>query len=325
MASTSGPTNPPGPARAATAGELAPRLTLAGAGQANLAHLLLARSLIQRGGFEQALEQLNAALAENPELAAGHFLKGLIYLRRAEFPAARDELRLAVRLDATEVDPWLTLAFVHWELEEFEQGLAAVEGALRADPQQGQAYWLRGGLLSSQGQSAEAIAAYRQAVQINPRLSIAWLKLAPLLLKTGATEEAIQHVILAQRLEPTNPNSRMALGDLLRHLGRHQEAIKEYKAAADLRPLHGAPQSKLGETYREMGLTTDAIAAFQVSVRLDPKNVSGFMNLGEIFMEQHSYDAAVAMFQAAADVDPRFPEAKAWLEQAQHLAGRGGV
>ena len=296
--------------------EGAPRLKLTSLELPSSAHLVLAKSLFQKGRHSQALTELDAALAENSERGAAHFLKGMILARRSDFAGAAKSLAFAVRLEPTEATYWTALAAVRLELGQYNPALAAVEESLKRDPKQPNAHFLRGNIFAALKRRDDAIAAYRNALSFNPQFTNARYKLGYLLAQAGRTDEAIQETIIAHRFNPMNMNSRVSLGDMLRKLGKYDAALREYKAAADLPPGQATPYSKLGETYFELGQIMEAMTCFRTAIRLDPKAVWCHIHLGRIYLEQQRYGEAEEMFRAAAKIDPNLPVAAELLKEA---------
>ena len=286
-------------------------------GRSNTAHLALAKSLFERGRHGQALVEIDAVLRDDPELATGHLLKGLILARLADYAAAQPYLETAVRLDETAIGGWLALAFVRMESGAPDAALRAADRALAASPHHAGAHLMRANILAAQRQTETAIEAYRLAIEHNPQATMAYYKLSSLLASLGREQEALDALLLALRLNPLNAQYRLALGDLLRTRGELHEAVDEYKAAAQLQPDKGEAYERIGVAFRELGYTSEALGAFRLAVRRDPRRVHSFVHIARLYIETGRPAEAVRMAEAALRVDPRFTDAQQVLAEAQ--------
>lgn len=292
-------------------------LKLRSAGRTAVGHLNAAKGLFQSGRFDAALTEIDAALAINPEVALAHFVRGLIYARRAEYEQAEDALELAVRLDATDASQWIALAYVQYEQGSHSAALASVDQGLAADPKHARGHLLRSNTLEALERRDEALAACREAVKYDPLLGPARCRLASLLSQAGKADEGIEHALVAGRINPADMNARVATGDLLRELGRLEEAIVEFRAAADLFPNRSPPKARLGDVYLQQGLTVDAQIMYRAAIQVDSKQVHCMVELGKTFLEQGSLNEAAELFRAALEIDDRLQEATDLLAQCE--------
>jgi tetratricopeptide (TPR) repeat protein len=264
-----------------------------------------------------ALRELDKALQLNPELSVGYFVRGLVSLKRADLKDARESLLIAVRLQDDLFQAWMALSHVERELGDLGAALAAVERAIKHDPQHPAAHLTRAGVLQELGRTLEAASAYKLATRLNPLSKFAHFKLGSILVELGNTDEAEQQILKAHRLHPLDRASRIALGDLRLARGELDAAITDYKAAIDLDPAKAASvQGKLGEAYYRASLIQEAEVSLKTAIRRDPKQVPSILLLGRIYLQLGHAEEAVSLFESAVEIDSRYPEAQQLLEQA---------
>ncbi len=292
-------------------------LELASLSRTAAGHLLLAKQLFDCGRYVESLEQLAALLNDDPQLAFGHFVKGLVLARLADYHGAATALERALQLDERLTVAWNALAQVHAELGEIPRALWAVGQSLAVDDAQPAMHLLAGSLSDWLQEPRQSADSYRAAFRYNPQLAVAHLKLARQLQREARTHEAVEHVIAAARLNPLTSAGRVALGDLLRSLGDTAAAAEEYRAATQLaRPNDALPLARLAETLFHAGEVDQAVATFQAAVARDPKQLFCLLRLGRICMDQARYADAAELFRAAVAVDPHFPESQTLLDAA---------
>jgi tetratricopeptide (TPR) repeat protein len=303
-----------------------PAPTIRSASQTTLGHLLLAKQLIKKGDYLLAINELDKALALNPELSLAYYLRGVILARQARLTDARQSLLTAVRLQDDLFQAWLALAFVEREFGKLDEALAAVEQAVRGNPKNSTAHVFRGSILHSLQRKADAAAAYREAIRLSPNSRIAHYKLGSILVELGHEEEAEQQILTALRLNPTDHASRLALGDLYLARGEAERAIDSYKNAIELAPKKAdVTHAKLAEVYYRADRFQEAMVSLKLALRLNPKHVDSLLLLGRIFLRLKQPVEALNAFEAAVEIDKHFPEALRLRDEARAaVSGRDG-
>ncbi|HEY8535975.1 MAG TPA: tetratricopeptide repeat protein, partial [Vicinamibacterales bacterium] len=173
---------------------------LAGQGYAALA----------RNDEQRALSQFDAALANDPNLAAAYVGRGQALLRLGQ---AADALESFER--ARTADPRLDLA-------------ARIE-TLRfrvLDDLIGQARQL-----ASRGDIEGATAAYTRALRASPQSAVLYRELAALERRAGRQQEARAHLEAALNLDPADRQTHVMLGELQEAEGDLEAALASYVAA----------------------------------------------------------------------------------------------
>lgn len=297
-------------------------------GRTATAHLALAERLIKGGHDQQALAEVDAALADNPELALAHFSRGVLLVKFGDLAAAAESLRYAIRLDDTLVKAYLMLAHVHLELDESDDALEAVDTALALDTDdaremRARTHLARGNVLSELKRDEDAIASYRKALERDPQLQMARYKLGCLLAAAGRHVEAIEQVLRAQRMNPLQPMTRLSLGDSLVAQGDFEAAEAEYREVIAMAPWMGEAHERMADLYLARGLDAEATKSLQLALKTEPKLFDCHVKLGRIYMKVGNFDQACEEFQAAVNLDPLLPEVTEMLAQAQAVRGYG--
>jgi len=101
----------------------------------------------------------------------------------------------------------------------FEDALPLIEQVLALDPENYEAYVVRGIALAQSNQPEEATAAFRKSIEINPNITKTHYNLAVHLDGLGRTNEALTHARRALEIDPSHDNSQSLLRKLERDLG----------------------------------------------------------------------------------------------------------
>lgn len=169
------------------------------------------------GKYHLNLEQYDAALAEfqaaaeaDPKLPFVHFNLGLTYLKKQDYPRARDEF-----LKDAAVEPDLALDY----------------------DELGDVNWLM-------QDDKDAETSYREALRRDTRLVNSHLGLAKIYQRQQKFAPALVEINAAVKLDPARTDIHYVRGQLLLHMGRKEEAKKEMEMAVNIDNQHRAAREK---------------------------------------------------------------------------------
>ncbi|MFG0256307.1 MAG: tetratricopeptide repeat protein [Phycisphaerales bacterium JB043] len=228
----------------------------------------LAKTLTEQGRFEDALHELELAIAENPTLTVAHLQAGEIYKLAGNFDAAETSFRRAAYLQPDSIDTQYNLGLI----------------------------------LQLNRDAAGAARAYNHALAIDPYHFESNLNIATTYLQLDQPLQALPFARRAVALDDTHGPARANLGATLASLGRHAEAISEYQAAAErmdlTSPLLLNLADSLGKTqrYREMATTLERL------VEIDP-TPQAFERLGYARFKLEQFNEAIDSFRRSLSLD----------------------
>jgi tetratricopeptide (TPR) repeat protein len=191
---------------------------------------------------------------------------------------------VALDPELADAHAWLGGALLN--LGHVDEAIAAVNEAVRLEPENGQAYQALGrAYWAGKGDFAAAIPAFRKAIELNPEAGYSYLQLGLLLAWEGKYEEAEaicrravelqdQYISGNAGLQVVGANAR--LGYVFYLQGRYEEAIREYErglafvASSD----HALKERtsieitmKIGAAYLRMGRAEEAARFFDRALK----------------------------------------------------------
>jgi len=143
-------------------------------------YLLLAKSYMELGENEQAMDKINAALAFDPKYAEAHYVRGQLYRKAGDLVSAAWDFRAALdeapdnpeaqaAVDSLgSYDNWYGKAAKAWGSHDTSAALDAVRIARSITPGSYDAAMLNGQILESTGDSKDAVDAYTIALKAKP-------------------------------------------------------------------------------------------------------------------------------------------------------------
>lgn len=267
------------------------------------ARLHLAEVLYQRGQNEQALQVLDELLAESPEHAEAHLLRGFVLgdmgRHEAALVAARTAARLDPRLETVQGDLLLDGS----AQEPVAQAVMQVEGdGALARHGLGLAFRQR-------GYFREARREFERALEQGEDAQLVQHALAELDLLDGLSDEARQRY---DRLLNGAESARLwnEHGVALHQGGNVEAAAESYRRALRIDPRHALAYNNLGVALADRGDAQAAREALLRATELDPTLVLARVNLARwAVLHGEAYEALTLLREVVA-FHPR--EADAW-------------
>ena len=163
-------------------------------------HLLMGKAHLNRGEYDDALKELEAAAQADPKLPFVHFNLGLAYIHRQDYDRARDEFHKDIAIE----------------------------------PDVPFAYEQLGNVESTVGNEDEAAKNYRKALTLDPRSIVSLMGLAKIEEHQRHYAAALSELDQVIRLDSSHASARYLRGQVLVRMGREKEGREELAAATKM-------------------------------------------------------------------------------------------
>jgi tetratricopeptide (TPR) repeat protein len=163
-------------------------------------HLLMGKAHLNRGEFDDAIKDLDAAAKADPKLTFVHFNLGLAYLKKQDTERARAE---------------------------FLKDIAS-------NPESPFAYEQLGDLEANAGNDEEAVKNYRSALKFSPQLLVARMGIAKIEERRKRYAQALQELDEVIRIDAGDAPAHYLRGQVLVRMGSDKEGRDELAAAAKM-------------------------------------------------------------------------------------------
>ncbi len=269
------------------------------------------------GSEEKAVEQYEAAIADDPDyysayeglalihlshdetqqalelyqglLARGvihesdyHFFLGSLRYVEGDLQEAANEFAVAVRMDSDNAEFRLQLGDAYRALGRYDEAMEQYEEVTRLDPSYVGAYSRRATIYRAEGLLDDAVGEYQMALQLRPENPLYHAMLADTYRYQGLLEEAVLAAEEAVRLEEGEAAYHVLLGEVYLALERLPQAIAEFEIGVQLAPEVAPYYLDLGDAYRLAGREEEAVGAYERVLELDPGNETASESLEEL-------------------------------------------
>jgi tetratricopeptide (TPR) repeat protein len=248
--------------------------------------------------FQQnALEELNKAIAKDPHLPGAHYALAAVLLASSEgvkTAEAESELRKEIVVSPKQALAWAALGHIEQSEHKYPDAERDLKHAVELDPNSTDAYFYLGQLYFETDKPQEAEAALRKTIAL--------------------TRDVSRNRYQVQK-------AHYILGRLLMQAGRVDEAHKEMQVSAELtkqslmqdrdrladylsEPKEEKPESEMGQLTTQTPTEQEErqITAFEKQTA--PALADSYNNLGAIAAGSKDFNAALTYFHRAAEWNP---------------------
>jgi tetratricopeptide (TPR) repeat protein len=277
--------------------------------------------------FAEALKQLDAIDARQPDLAASKNLRGVILMRQGNYDQAQAALQDASRIDPKFWNARFNMAEIPFLKKDwaearnrFEQLLSSGESDLAKEASQLIQYKiLLTYLLEGKDNMVDSIQAKLELSPDTPAVN--YVKAAVALQKKNQ-KEAKDWISAAEKnfspqLNKLFVESLYEVGWLEKPVGEARPSLPLMTAAERSEKTKATARAKFEQAQqalRQRDLAT-ALKLVDEADQADPNQAATINLRGEILMQQEQFDQAEAAFKKAAKLDPKLREAQYNLAQ----------
>jgi tetratricopeptide (TPR) repeat protein len=277
--------------------------------------------------FSEALKQLDAIDARQPDLAASKNLRGVILMRQGNYDQAEAALQEAARIDPKFWNAGFNLAEIPFLKKDwpearkrFEQLLSTGGPDLAKDSSQLIQYKiLLTYLMEGKGNMVDSILAKLELSPDTP--AVDYVKAAVALQQKNQNEAKDWTSAAGKNFSPQLnklfAESLYEIGLLERPAGEGRPSLPLKTAAERSQETKVLARSKFEQSqqaFRQRDFVT-ALKLMDQADQADPNQPATLNLRGEILMQQQQFDQAEAAFKKAAKLDPKFREAQYNLAQ----------
>lgn len=236
-----------------------------------------AATRLANGSVDEAVKELDAALAKNPNDSDALALKAAVAVAANRVDEAATTAQKAIAANPKSAAAQVALSYAQQAKFDLEGARASLEKAVALEPGDALAWARLAEIRSSLGRQDAGLAAAHKAVELDPNLARTQSVLGFAYLtevKTGEAEAAFKKAI---ELDGSDPLPRLGLGLARIRDGKLAEGSKEIEAAVALDPGQSLLRSYLGKAYFEQKRDTLVAREYDLAKKNDPKDPTPYL------------------------------------------------
>ena len=282
-----------------------------------------ARRLSQQGKFDQAVGQLEALAAKQPELKGVSRELGIAYYKKGDYLKAAEHLRKAREEDPNDNEAIQLLGLSYYLAGRPAEAIPLLEKVQTWYPSANvDAAYILGICYIQTKDYARARKAFAKMFDVPADSAASYLFTGRMLLRQDYGPIAEANAQKAVALDPKLPLAHQLLGELYLYESKIPEAIAEFQKELEVNPGYAAAYYKLADAYSRVQKFDDAERLLQRSIWLDATSTGPYILLGKVLAKKGETELAVRALQRALAMDPNNPMPHHLLGQAYRELGR---
>ena len=201
--------------------------------QKGLYYQIKGNILAKSGKIEQALEMLNLAIKNNPNLYQSQTLLGHLFYALGNGKEAKKHFKMALKIKDEEAEAIVGLAKIYIDDGYINKGIGLLSKVEKREPNRSSVQMMLGQAMLEQERFDFAQKYFEKVLEVHPDFGLAKLYLGLCLLKTGDPRIAEEYIYSFNRDNPNNKEGIAAIGLLMFHYNCYQETVEYLKTAID--------------------------------------------------------------------------------------------
>ncbi len=210
---------------------------------------------------------------------------------------ALEDLSAAVKEDPKSELPWLALGNFYMKKSDYMRALENYERAEQIAPKDPVAYDDRGAALVFLRRNEEAVAAFSRALALDRADTSALSNRATVYLRSDRPDLAIADLTEVIRAEPANAKAFYSRGTAHERANELDKAVEDYRSAARLEPSFIPAYEALGEALAKKDPHA-ALVELNEAIRRDPQSPA-LRSRAILYLSLRQYEPALRDFDAA--------------------------
>ncbi len=287
------------------------------------ASLTAIQRLAGTGRGEQALQELDALAAAQPNLAGLERTRGLALYDLGRLREADGAFAKALAQDPKDIESGQMRGLTLFRLGRPADAIPLLEGDHGAGVQQkADPTYVLALCYTDTRRYDDARRAFAQQYGLLPESAAAYLLGARMLLRREYLPVAQRFATQAVTLDARLPLAHEVLGEIALAQNHLDEATREFELEQAGNPLEPAPYERLGDVYNRIGRYPEARQALQRAVLLEPNATGPYILLGKTTLKEGDAVAALTYLQRAEGMDPANYMTHNLLAQTYRALGR---
>lgn len=270
----------------------------------------LARELMNRKRFDDAIVALDDALKMDPDLAIAYSRRGRALAMKGDFTKALADHEISLKMDPTDARNFGNRGRTHLDRLEYDKAIADFDQAIRLNPKDASQHFERGKAYLAKAELDRAITDYTTAIDLDPTKTAVWIDRGRAWSRKREYQKAINDYTKALEVNPKAATAYNNRGVVYRNMKEYDKAMADFEAALRLVPKYGLAFCNRGALYRVLQQPDKALADLDKGLEIEPKHAFAWVERAEIKQwTKKDFDAAISDYTQAIVLDPKLPAA----------------
>jgi len=273
-----------------------------------------------RKEWDAARDAYAKALALDPRFDLAYYNLGWTFIKQSppDYAQARNQFDKAMTINPNFKEAYYGMAMVYGYQDIYDVAQIYLNKAIDLDSLFLTAWKWRGIVQAEQKRYLAALSDFSKAIDLAPTMPELYVRRARAFEKIGQLDKAMADLRFASDISPEDKQTWLYLGDVFMKVNEYDKAMDNYQKALDLDPKYAEAHAQMAEAAAKRGDTAKAEAGFAQALETATYRPERFLLQRARFRQGINHpDDALADYRAARDSDPGCAEA--WLAEAKVL------
>ena len=267
-----------------------------------------ARRLAQQGKFDEAIGQLEAQAAKQPDTKGLSHELGVAYYKKGDYPKAAASFKKALEEEPRDDEAVQLLGLSYYLAGQPAEAIGPLEKVQTWFPTANvDAAYILGMCYIQTKDYPNARKSFAKMFAVPADSAASYLFTARMLLRQDFSPVAEEYAKKAVELDPKLPLAHSLLGEIYLYKSRLPEAIEQFQKELRLNPGDAAIYYKLADAYSRTQNYEEAEKLLQRSIWLDATSTGPYILMGKVLGKKGEPALAARALQRAIAMDPNNP------------------
>ena len=260
--------------------------------------------LIDKGKYNEALENINKVIESGENLIDGYYNKGLIYQLLSEYEKAIESFNKLLSLEPNHINSIISKGNIYCRLGKLNEGIEQFEKVLNIDKNNYIALMNKSMALKQLKKYEESLECLNKIIKINDNNEIIYINKGNIMSYLGKNEEAIKAFKLAIKKNPNNPQSFYNMGICYLNINNINESYNCFDSALKINPE--MIEALIGKSIIESKNKNykNSIEIYDKIIKLNPSNHIIFFEKSNCLQKLEKYEEAIKCLDQALKINP---------------------
>jgi tetratricopeptide (TPR) repeat protein len=254
---------------------------------------------------DEAKKLADEVLQKDDKHIEGHILKGTILFAEGNRQGALEQLNTAVALNPNRVESVLGLALYYQQTGDAAKAEEIYQRAVSLDDKSALAHMQYARFLTGQNQMDKAEAHFRRAVEVDPQNREAHRTLVSFYITQKQLDRAEQAARNFAALDHDKPEGTAILADFYSQIGRTDDAVRLFQETASKFPDYAQGRYRLGELLLAKGDVAGAAAQADEVLKKNANDKQALLLRARVQLSKGDAKAAVEDLKQVLKQEPR--------------------
>ena len=264
-----------------------------------------ARRLAQQGKFDDAIAQLEALAAKQPDAKGIAHELGVAYYKKGDYLKAVANLKKALGENPGDSEAIQLMGLSYYLAGHPADAIAPLEKVQTWYPSANvDASYILGICYMQTKDYPNSRKAFAKMFAVPPDSAASYIFTARMMLRFDFDVVAEEYAKKAVELDPKLPLAHSLLGEIYLYKSRIPEATEQFQKELELNPADAAVYYKLADAYTRTQKYEEAEKLLQRSIWLDATSTGPYILMGKVLEKKGESALAVRALQRAIAMDP---------------------